>query len=155
MRKAEEQGNLGKIKTDDHLKAAFTGNNDALIPYLKGKKSFDEKEFRVVLACAAADVTEAIGEYLKNNDVDHASREGVTMLMAAASYGAGDVVDLLIEEGADLHKLDKYGNSAAVKAQEYREYDIFEKIKSCPMSLQRKSHRSCRESSILSLWIKK
>ncbi|MCI6820625.1 MAG: hypothetical protein MR884_04040 [Clostridiales bacterium] len=26
---------------------------------------------------------------------------------------------------------------------------------SCPMSLQRKSHRSCRESSLLSLWIKK
>ncbi len=52
-----------------------------------------------------------------------------TMLMAAASCGAGNVVDLLIKEGADLHKLDKYGNSAAVNAQEYREYDVFEKIK--------------------------
>ena len=28
-----------------------------------------------------------------------------------------------------MYKLDKDGNSAAVKAQEYREYDIFEKIK--------------------------
>ena len=129
MRKAEEQGCLKKVNIDDHLKAAFTGNNDLLIPYLKGKKSFDEKEFRVVLACAASDDTEAVREYLKNNDIDHASRDGVTMLMAAASCGAGNVVDLLIEEGADLHKLDKYGNSAAVKAQEYGEYDIFEKIK--------------------------
>ena len=43
--------------------------------------------------------------------------------------GAGKVVDLLIKEGADLNKLDKDGNSAAVKAQEYREYYIFEKIK--------------------------
>ena len=36
---------------------------------------------------------------------------------------------MLIEEGADLHKLDKYGNSAAAKALEYGEYAIFEKIK--------------------------
>ena len=69
------------------------------------------------------------GEYLKNNDIDRASRDGVTMLMAAASCGAGNVVDLLIEEGADVYKLGKDGNLVAVKAQEYREYDIFEKLK--------------------------
>lgn len=129
LEKTEEQGGLKKINIDDHLKAAFTGNNDVLIPYLKGKKSFDEKEFRVVLACAASDDTEAVGEYLKNNDIDRASRDGVTMLMAADSCGAGSGVELLMKEGADLAKQDKDGSSAAVKAQEYREYDIFEKIK--------------------------
>ena len=128
LEKAEEQGNLGKIKTDDHLKAAFTGKNDILIPYLKGKKFFDEKEFRVMLACAAADDTEAVREYLKNNDIDHASRDGVTMLMAAASCGAGNVVDLLIKEGADLDKCDWDGQTAALKALQFKEYDAFRKI---------------------------
>ena len=51
------------------------------------------------------------------------------MLMAAASCGAVNGVELLMKEGADLDKQDKDGSSAAVKAQEYREYDIFEKIK--------------------------
>ena len=82
-----------------------------------------------MLAYAASDDTEAVGEYLKNNDIDCASRDGVTMLMAAASCGAVNGVELLMKEGADLDKQDKDGSSAAVKAQEYREYDIFEKIK--------------------------
>ena len=51
-----------------------------------------------------------------------------TMLMAAASCGAGNVVDLLIKEGADLDKRDWDGQTAALKALQFKEYDVFRKI---------------------------
>lgn len=130
MNKADEQGNINKIKVDGKLKEAFTGANNMLISYMKDSNSFEEKNFHVVLACAASDNTEAVRVYLKNNDIDKTDRNGLTMLMVAAACGAENVVDLLIDKDADLQKLDSNGQSAAVKALQFHEYVVFRKIRS-------------------------
>ena len=43
-------------------------------------------------------------------DVNHADRDGMTMLAVAVHYGRSATVELLIERGADVNLPDRHGN---------------------------------------------
>ena len=57
-------------------------------------------------------------------DIDSLTMDGATPLMCAAAWGYLDVAKLLLENGADSKKVDRYGDTAADIAREKGEDSV-------------------------------
>ena len=54
-------------------------------------------------------------------EVDAVNRQGLTALMFAAWHGHVDVIEYLLDHGADMHVVDSFGDNALGYAEKYNE----------------------------------
>lgn len=89
-----------------------------------------ESDFDTFLFLASANNTDAIKYYIdRKENLDRTNKYGTTMLIAAASSGAIDVVKLLVDNGASIDQLDCEGESAESKARKLNELDCVEELR--------------------------
>lgn len=124
-----------EVLDDSSLKSdlikAFTSQEDAIdiIKKISNKPELSETDIQIVLACAAADNTDAIKYFLENSgDVNLTEEYGLTLLMVAASCGSEQVLKLLLENGAEIDPVDNKGESALFKAKKFREEACYREL---------------------------
>jgi hypothetical protein len=101
---ATVQNKLAKMgitfTTDEFVKYAGRGNKEVIELFLMGNMEIDS--YRV--------------------------SDGVTPLMAASSFGQVDMVDLLLEKGANINAKDKDDQTALMKAVKYNHAEVVEHL---------------------------
>lgn len=120
LENAYETGTIETIKVDKPLKYAFIHGETVANDYLSSQSAISKKDFKILQACAAADNSSAIKDYLKKGgDVNRTDSYGNTLLMVAAACDANRTVKLLLKYGADSSLMNSEGESADVMARKY------------------------------------
>ena len=91
--------------------------NDVRICIMEGIKNFEEQ-------------LDLSTRYLKNNKniLDYQDETGKTPLMRAAELGKADVVDLIIQYGANVNLADNKGRTALIYAAKYGHKEVVETL---------------------------
>ena len=74
------------------------------------------------------DFMKIVSSFLEVVDIDEQNSKGLTALMLATIEGHTEIVDILIEAGADLNIQEEYGDTALMKAIYKKNIDIAEML---------------------------
>ena len=113
--------------------AAYYGHIDVLVALKNSGTNLcaiDQKGSNAMMGAAFRGHTSVVNWMLQhsNCDINHTNYAGQTTLMMAALFGREDIIDILLNKGADSALRDAMGNSAASLATAQGQYALAEKL---------------------------